>query len=55
MLVNGKDGDGADANFAEWEVVFRAETVGTTLTAFAEDAAGNVEKRPHVVTVPAEN
>ncbi|HZT82665.1 MAG TPA: G8 domain-containing protein, partial [Gemmataceae bacterium] len=43
VLVNGKEARALAGNFAEWEVVLdRAAKV----TAHAEDAAGNVEKRP---------
>jgi hypothetical protein len=38
VLVNGKEARAVAGNFAEWE-------------AYAEDGAGNVEKRPHVVAL----
>jgi hypothetical protein len=48
VLVNGKEAKSLTGTFAEWEIVLeKADKV----EAFAEDAAGNVEKRPHVVTV----
>jgi hypothetical protein len=48
VLVNGREAKATSPNFAEWEVV-----VDTTdkVEALAEDAAGNVEKRPHAVVV----
>jgi hypothetical protein len=52
VTVNGKDAKALAPNFAQWEVVFPADQVGAKLTARAEDAAGNVEKRPHVVALP---
>jgi len=40
------------ANFAEWEAVLEdVKPGGLTLSAHAEDAAGNVEKRPHALSV----
>src|SRR5262249_30844179 len=44
VLVNGKEAKAVSPNFAEWEVVLEA---AEKVTAHAEDAAGNVEKRPH--------
>jgi hypothetical protein len=49
VLVNGKEARLLAANFAEWEVVLEGVRLGTKVSAHAEDAAGNVEKRPHVV------
>lgn len=41
-------------NFASWEVVVKdLDSKDPTLTAHAEDAAGNVEGQTHVVNVPA--
>jgi hypothetical protein len=52
ILVNGKQARALSANFAEWEVVLEGVRPGRVkVSAHAEDAAGNVEKRPHVVTV----
>jgi len=39
------------ANFAEWEVVLAGVQAGAPIQAYAEDAAGNVEQRPHVVVL----
>ncbi|HLW64612.1 MAG TPA: G8 domain-containing protein [Gemmataceae bacterium] len=53
VLVNGKEAKALAPNFAEWEIEF--ENVPTSplkIEAYAEDAAGNVEKRPHVVITP---
>jgi hypothetical protein len=53
VTVNGQAAKGVAANFAEWEAVLNGVTAGAvTVSAHAEDAAGNVEKRPHVVVVP---
>jgi hypothetical protein len=47
VLVNDKEAKALTANFAEWEITLPANT--KTIRAYAEDAAGNVEKRPHVI------
>ena len=52
----GKQGDGKEAkatrpNFAEWEIVLEDVKGRVKLEAHGEDAAGNVEKRPHAVVV----
>jgi hypothetical protein len=54
VVVNGREARAVRGNFAEWEVAL--ESVGASavkVEAHAEDAAGNVEKRPHVVGIPA--
>jgi len=51
VLVNGKEAKSAAGVFAEWEIVLDKVAAGSKVEAFAEDAAGNMEKRPHVVTV----
>ena len=48
VLVNGKEAKATAANFSEWEITLDA---APELKAHAEDAAGNVEKTPMVVTV----
>jgi hypothetical protein len=48
VVVNGQEARAVTANFAEWEIVL---TGVRELTAHAEDAAGNIEKRGHEVTV----
>jgi hypothetical protein len=48
VMVNGQAARALAPNFAEWEVTLAAPA-GTPLRAHAEDAAGNVEPRPHVV------
>ena len=48
VVVNGKDAKATAANFSEWEITLDA---ATELKAFAEDAAGNVEKTPMLVAV----
>jgi hypothetical protein len=48
VLVDGREAKATAPNFAEWEVMVD----GTDkLEAHAEDAAGNVEKQPHVLIV----
>ena len=51
LLVNGKEAKSVTGTFAEWEVVLDVAGAETKVEARAEDAAGNVEKCPHVVTV----
>jgi hypothetical protein len=52
VVVNGKEAKAITPNFDQWEIVLEEEpTDPLKIKAFAEDAAGNVEKRPHVVTV----
>jgi hypothetical protein len=56
VLVNGREARSLDANFAEWEAVVEEAAPGLLkLEAHAEDNAGNVEKRPHIVTVDTMN
>ena len=50
VTVNGQPAKALAANFAEWEAVLSAGKE-MKVTAYAEDAAGNVEKRGHVVVV----
>jgi hypothetical protein len=49
VAVNGCSAHAVSANFAEWEATVPATQAGPELRAFAEDAAGNVEVKPHVV------
>ena len=50
VVVNGKEAKASRPNFAEWEIVLDGLPRGPfKIEAHAEDAAGNVEKRPHVV------
>jgi hypothetical protein len=52
VVVNGRLARTLAPNFAQWEVVLAGIKPGELkLTAHAEDAAGNVEKRPHVLNV----
>ncbi len=51
VSVNGQEARPTRPNFAEWEVVLPLPESGLTLSAFAEDAAGNVETRPHRLDV----
>lgn len=52
VTVNGQPARALRANFAEWEAVLKGIGTGQAkLTAHAEDAAGNVEPRPHVVAI----
>jgi hypothetical protein len=48
VLVNGKEATSVAANFAEWEIELPA---AGSVSAHAEDAAGNTEPRPHVVAI----
>jgi hypothetical protein len=52
VLVNAKEARPLTANFAEWEIALENRPGGARrLEAHAEDAAGNVEKRPHLLCV----
>jgi hypothetical protein len=52
VLVNGQEVKMLAPDFAEWEVVLNDVKPGELkLSAHAADAAGNVEKRPHVLVV----
>jgi hypothetical protein len=51
VLVNGRQAKSVTGTFAEWEVVLHIAGANMKVEAFAEDAAGNVEKRSHVLTV----
>jgi hypothetical protein len=51
VTVNGVVAKATELNFAQWEAELPA--TDALLTAQAEDAAGNAEKTPHVVGVPA--
>jgi hypothetical protein len=52
VLVNGQEARALTPNFAEWEISLAIPKTGAVkLAAHAEDAAGNVEKRPHVIVV----
>jgi hypothetical protein len=50
VLVNGKEAKARAANFMEWTITLDMPSTGR-IEAHAEDSAGNVEKRRHVVTV----
>jgi len=55
VTVNGQAAKATAANFAEWEAMLRDVKPGEVrISAHAEDAAGNVEKRPHEVVVRSE-
>jgi hypothetical protein len=50
VLVNGKEARAVTPDFAEWEITLDGPPAGAArLEAHAEDAAGNVERRPHVL------
>lgn len=52
VTVNGQEARALSANFAEWEVTLDNVKPGDLkLEAFAADAAGNVEKLPHVLVI----
>jgi hypothetical protein len=51
VRLNGQPARPVAANFAEWEIILdQPAPRATRLSAQAEDAAGNVETRPHVMT-----
>ena len=51
VVVNGTEARATLPNFAEWEVTVDGPGGPMRLQAQAEDAAGNIEPRPHVVSV----
>src|SRR5207249_900179 len=52
VVVNGQEARALTPNFAEWEVTLERVPAGEVrIQAHAEDAAENVETRPHVVRV----
>jgi hypothetical protein len=54
VLVNEHEAQAVAANLAEWEVVLENPSSGEAiLSAHAEDAAGNIEKTPHLVRLGA--
>jgi hypothetical protein len=54
VVVNGVEARSLDHNFHQWEARLTNQRPGPiTLTAFAEDEAGNVEKMPHRVLLMA--
>jgi hypothetical protein len=50
VLVNGHEAKSLSPNFLEWEVMLEGADK-RQLAAHAEDAAGNVEPRPHVIAL----
>jgi hypothetical protein len=51
VAINGQEARPLRPNFAEWEVLLTVPPGGLELSALAEDAAGNVEPRPHRLRV----
>jgi hypothetical protein len=49
VLVNGAIAKATRPNFAEWEILIDRPRGAAGISAHAEDAAGNVEKRVHLV------
>jgi hypothetical protein len=53
VLVNGQKATALAPNFAQWDITLdTTQLENGRVQAHAVDAAGNVEKRPHIVTVP---
>ncbi len=51
VLVSGEEAQAIDAGFAQWQATLDDPGRGVMVSAYAEDAAGNVEPNPHVVFV----
>jgi hypothetical protein len=52
VVVNDQEARAVTPNYSEWEVVLKGQNAGNLkIQAHAVDAAGNVEQRPHVVSV----
>ena len=53
VLVNGRAVKATEPNFAQWEIELPGSLeAGLKLEAKAEDLAGNVEQRPHLLQLP---
>ncbi|HSQ58538.1 MAG TPA: hypothetical protein VLM40_22650, partial [Gemmata sp.] len=52
VTVNGQDAKALAANFSQWEAVLSGDGI-EEVAARSEDAAGNAEQVPHVVTIRA--
>jgi hypothetical protein len=49
VLVNGREARALAPNFGEWEILLEnADSGKFKLAAHAEDAAGNIERIPHI-------
>jgi len=56
VMVNGQEARAVSDNFAQWEIALdRPASTDLKIAAHAEDAAGNIEPRPHVVVVKQTN
>jgi hypothetical protein len=53
VVVNGTPAHPLRPNFAEWEAVLPVASGGVELNAAAVDEAGNIETRPHRVSLIA--
>lgn len=52
VVVNGREAKALAPNFAEWEITLPAlRGPAPNLSAHAEDAAGNIERTPHILPV----
>ncbi len=52
VTVNGVEAEAVDDDFLQWQATLTDVEAGPlTITAVSEDAAGNVEQTPHVLTV----
>jgi hypothetical protein len=53
VVINGIEARPLRPNYAEWQIILPMKNDGILrVRAHAEDAAGNIEPRPHEVTVP---
>jgi hypothetical protein len=51
VLVNGQEAKAQASNFGEWTITLENVPAVGKLEAYAEDIAGNVEKKPHVINL----
>jgi hypothetical protein len=51
VRVNGQEATATAPNFAQWTITLEKPPTTGTVEGYADDAAGNIEKRPHVVTM----
>ncbi len=52
VQVNGKPAKAVRGDFAEWEIELPMAANENKIAALARDAAGNIEPRPHIISLP---
>lgn len=54
VVVNGQKARVAEGALAAWSIDLSANSIGSSIEAYAEDAHGNQETRPHRIPVPTD-